>query len=154
MKKIRIIPYEKQYHEIYRKLSLEWLEKFNLYEDVDTPMLENPKEEILDKGGHIFLALYDNIVVGTVALKKVNEYHVEILKLGVNSEYQGLGLGRKLMDHCIEICKKMRMEKIILETNIKLKSAIALYKKLGFKEIIFENAKYEMADFKMELDLT
>ena len=72
MKELKIIPYEQQYHLAYKKLSLEWLEKFDLFEEADRPMIENPKETILNKGGFIFLARYNDTIVGTIALKKVN----------------------------------------------------------------------------------
>lgn len=35
MEKLKIIPYEQQYHQEYKMLSLEWLEKLDLYEDAD-----------------------------------------------------------------------------------------------------------------------
>ncbi len=153
MKELKIIPYEQQYQLAYKKLSLEWLEKFDLFEEADRPMIENPKATILNKGGFIFLAKYEGAIVGTIALKKVNNNSFELLKLGVNTNYQGLGIGKKLVIHCIDFCKTKQAEKIILETNSKLESAIALYKKLGFQEVILTNVNYELSDYKMELKL-
>lgn len=153
MKKLKIIPYEQQYHLAYKKLSLEWLEKFDLFEEADIPMIENPKATILNKGGFIFLAQYEDTIVGTIALKKVKSNNFELLKLGVNTNYQGLGIGKKLVIHCIDFCKTKQAEKIILETNSKLESAIALYKKLGFQEVILTNVNYELSDYNMKLKL-
>lgn len=153
MKELKIIPYEQQYHLAYKKLSLEWLEKFDLFEEADIPMIENPKATILNKGGFIFLAQYEDTIVGTIALKKVKSSNFELLKLGVNTNYQGLGIGKKLVTHCINFCKTKQAEKIILETNSKLESAIALYKKLGFQEVTLTNVNYELSDYKMELKL-
>lgn len=153
MKKLKIIPYKQQYHQEYKMLSLEWLEKFNLYEDADKPMLDNPQKIVLDKGGFIFLAQYDRNIVGTITLKKLDAFNFELLKLGVNSNYQGLGIGKKLVTYCIDFCKKQLAEKIILETNLKLESAIDLYKKLGFKEVTLTDVNYELSDLKMELHL-
>ncbi|MFT7898815.1 GNAT family N-acetyltransferase [Tenacibaculum ascidiaceicola] len=148
---MKIINYEQKYQEEYKSLSLEWLYENNLYEDVDGEMLDNPKKEVLDKGGFIYLAKIGNQIVGTVTILPVEERVFEILKLGVSKNHQGLGIGRKLMEFCIEKAKLLNAEKIILETNTKLKSAIRLYSKLGFKEIVHLNTKYEMSDFKMEL---
>tara|TARA_R110000868_G_scaffold142045_2_gene359123 strand:+ start:5826 stop:6308 length:483 start_codon:yes stop_codon:yes gene_type:complete len=154
MKELQITAYESKYHQEYKRLSIEWLEKYDLLEPADMPMLDFPKEEILDKGGSIFLAHYDNTIVGTISIVKEGKNNFEILKLGVNSDYQGLGIGRKLMVHCLDICKKSHAEAIILETNTKLLSAITLYKSLGFKEIPLTDLMYQTADYKMELILS
>ncbi|RSC93204.1 GNAT family N-acetyltransferase [Tenacibaculum singaporense] len=148
---MKIINYESKYQQEYKSLSLEWLYENNLYEDVDGEMLDNPKKEVLDKGGFIYLAKIGDQIVGTVTILPVEERVFEILKLGVSKNHQGLGIGRKLMEFCIEKAKLLNAEKIILETNTKLKSAIRLYSKLGFKEVVHLNTKYEMSDFKMEL---
>ena len=153
MTELKIFPYESIHHEYFVNLSLEWLKKYDLYEDADKPMLENPKEVILKKGGHIILAGYGNKIVGTVTLKKVDKSIFELLKLGVNSAHQGAGIGEKLMSYCIELCENHGAKKIILETNTKLENAIALYKKFNFKEIALSDMSYDMADFKMELIL-
>lgn len=153
MKELQIVPYEPKYHQDFKRLSMEWLENFDLLEDADLPILDHPQEEILDKGGSIFMGQYDNSVVGTVALKKRNTETIELLKLGVNSNYQGLGIGRKLMFHCIDLCAVRGVKKNILETNTKLVSAIILYKSLGFVEVPLTEVMYLTADYKMELEL-
>ena len=107
----------------------------------------------MKKGGHIILAGYENKIVGTVTLKKVDKYIFELLKLGVNHSYQGLGIGGKLISCCIELCKNHDAKKIILETNTKLENAITLYKKFNFKAIDLSDMSYDMANFKMELIL-
>lgn len=149
--KIEILEYKSQYQEDYKRLSLEWLNENNLYEEADGKMLDNPKSEVLDKGGFIYLAKINEQVAGTITLipTKIDTY--EILKLGVSKNHQRLGLGKILMEHCIEQAKLLNAKKVVLETNTKLASAIRLYTKLGFKEIVLKNNKYEMSDFKMEL---
>lgn len=153
MSNLKIIPYNSNYQQDFKRISIEWLEEFGLFEDLDRPMLENPKEIILDKGGYIFLAEYESKIVGTITLKRIDKNLYEILKLGVNTGYQGLGIGKNLMSHCIESLKSQNVEKIILETNTKLEKAIALYKKFNFKEIAPSEMSYDMADFKMVLIL-
>ena len=99
MSNLKIIPYNSNYQQDYKRISIEWLEEFGLFEDLDRPMLENPKEIILDKGGYIFLAEYESKIVGTITLKRIDKNLYEILKLGVNTGYQGLGIGKNLMSH-------------------------------------------------------
>jgi GNAT superfamily N-acetyltransferase len=154
MLEIHIATYDPKYQQEYKNLSIEWLEKYNLLEEADMPMLDHPKEVILDKGGYIFLAHYDNAIVGTIGLIKIEGDCYEILKLGVNEKYQGLGIGRKLMVHILDLCNQLGVKKIILETNTKLVSAIKLYKSFGFIEIPLTEAMFLTADYKMELNLT
>lgn len=51
----------------------------------------------------------------------------------VDEEYQGKGLGRKLMEHLIAIARKRKTKCIDLTSNPKRLAANALYKSLGFK---------------------
>ena len=153
MNELKIFPYKSKYHTDFVNISLEWLKKYGLYEDSDKPILESPKAIIIKNGGHILLAEYNNKIVGTVTLKKINEFTFELLKLGVIDAYQGIGIGTELMLYCIELSKNIGAKKIILETNSKLESAVALYKKFNFKEIPISDMTYDMADFKMELSL-
>ncbi|MFC3749066.1 GNAT family N-acetyltransferase [Paenibacillus sp. GCM10012306] len=151
---IEIINYEKQYHEDFRRLSYEWLEKYVSVEPEDERILANPQEIILDKGGYIFLAVYRGEVVGTVSLIKVDEIVFELAKFAVTEQYQGLGIARRLMDHCLKVARQEQSAKIILYTNHKLVSAIALYRKYDFVDVPIVDNKYLESDMRMELRLS
>lgn len=148
--KVTIIPYSDDLKEPVKTLNLEWLKKYFRVEDKDEIMLSNPQLEIIDKGGMIFYAKYDNKIVGTVSLLKVDETTFELSKMAVNDVLQGLGIGQKLMDHCLLIAQQKNIRKLILYSNRKLLPAIYLYKKVGFIEIPLEDGIYERADIKME----
>ena len=153
MPKLKNFPFEPKYHEDFVNLSLEWLTKYKLFEEADKVMLENPTEIILKKGGHIILFGYGDKVVGTVALKKIDAFVFELLKLGVKQAYQRQGIGRELMSYGIKWCKENGAKKIVLETNKKLENAITLYKKFNFKEIDLTDMSYSLSNVKMELYL-
>lgn len=151
MGKVEIVNYSSQYQQEYKDLSLEWLHEYNLYEDADGQMLDHPKREVFDKGGFIYLAKIDSEIVGTVVLIPTGNNSFEIFKLGVKKNYQRLGIGKTLMELCIQQSKAFNAEKMILETNSQLESAIRLYTKLGFKEVVLHKDKYQLSDKKMEL---
>jgi len=153
VQEIKIVEYEEKYHDNLKKLSYEWLEKYVSVEPEDEKILNNPKEVILDKGGFIFFAKYDEVVVGTVSLIRVDENTFELAKLAVTEKYQGLNIGRLLMEKCLYVSKEKNARNLILYTNHKLTSAIALYKKFEFKETPLVNNKYIESDLKMELKL-
>lgn len=150
---IIIVEYEEKYHKDLKRLSYEWLEKYVSVEPEDEKILNNPKEVILDKGGFIFFAKYNKEIVGTVSLIKVDLNTFELAKLAVTEKYQGLKIGKMLMEKCLYVAKQNNSNKIILYTNHILTSAIELYKKVGFKEIPLVNNKYMESDIKMELTL-
>jgi N-acetylglutamate synthase-like GNAT family acetyltransferase len=113
-------------------------------------MLSDPQGEILDKGGMIFYAKYNDKIVGTVSLLKIDETTFELSKMAVTDGVQGLGIGQKLLEHCLLIAKQKEMKKLILYSNRKLLPAIYLYEKFGFEEVPLESGNYERADIKME----
>lgn len=64
--------------------------------------------------------------------------HIGVLGISIAKEYRGKGLGKKLMNEIIELAKKelVPTPKIIqLRVYTINKPAIALYKKLGFKQV-------------------
>jgi len=152
MKELHIKAYEDKYHKQFRDISLDWLHKYDLYEEPDGSLLDHPRE-YLDRGASIFLAHLKGEIVGTVCINPISSSACEILKLGVVDTYKGLGIGEKLMRLCIETCQAKEVKLITLETNSLLESAIRLYEKLGFVHVELKDSCYVAADVKMELRL-
>jgi N-acetylglutamate synthase-like GNAT family acetyltransferase len=150
---VNIIPFSLALQEPIKTLNLEWLERYFKVEPKDALVLSNPQEEIIDKGGFIYYATYNDRIVGTVSLLKINESEFELSKMAVTDGVQGLGIGNKLVQHCLAVAKEKQIAKLILYSNRRLKSALHLYEKYGFVEVPLENTDYERADIKMELIL-
>jgi len=145
-----IIPFSPELKEEIKILNLEWLKKYFKVEAKDELMLSDPQGEIIDKGGMIFYAKYNNKIVGTVSLLKIDETTFELSKMAVTDGVQGLGIGKKLLEHCIVVAQQKKIKKLLLYSNRKLLPAIYLYEKYGFEEVPLENGNYERADIKME----
>ena len=149
---LTIIPYDTKYSKEFRDLNIEWLKKYFYVEDHDKEVLENPKSYIIDKGGHIFFALYNNEVVGTIALMHEDEGY-ELSKMAVSPKYQGLKIGQQLMTYCIEFAKNNHWKELLLYSNTKLENAIYIYRKFGFNEVPIKGSPYSRGNIKMILDL-
>ncbi|WPO77960.1 GNAT family N-acetyltransferase [Flavobacterium sp. KACC 22761] len=147
---VEIIPFSSDLKEHIKTLNIAWLEKYFRVEDKDKITLSNPQEEIIDKGGMIFYAQYNNEIIGTASLLKVNDSTFELSKMAVSDKAQGLGIGNKLLEHCVKIAKEKGIKTLFLYSNTILLPAIHLYKKFGFVEIPLESGIYERADIKME----
>jgi ribosomal protein S18 acetylase RimI-like enzyme len=147
---VKIIPFSIELKEPIKTLNLEWLQKYFKVEPKDEKVLSDPQGEIIDKGGIIFYAQYNSQIVGTVSLLKIDSTTFELSKMAVSDGNQGLGIGKKLLEHCLNEAKAKGIQKLILYSNRKLLPAIHLYESFGFTEIPVEEGVYERADIKME----
>ena len=145
-----IIPFSNDFKEEIKILNLEWLNKYFKVEAKDDQMLSDPQGEIIDKGGMIFYAKYNNRIVGTVSLLKIDQTTFELSKMAVKDGFQGLGIGKKLIEYCLKIAEQKEIKKLLLYSNRKLLPAIYLYIKFGFQEVPLEDGVYDRADIKME----
>ncbi|MFT6926728.1 MAG: putative acetyltransferase [Psychromonas sp.] len=59
----------------------------------------------------------------------------ELRKLFLLPESRGQGIGKKLTQDCLEYAKSKGYKKCYLDTLTSMKSAIALYEKLGFQSL-------------------
>jgi N-acetylglutamate synthase-like GNAT family acetyltransferase len=146
---IAIFHYEKQHQPWFEKLNRHWIEKYFWMEPVDFQVLQHPDEHIINKGGFIFMASYGGEMAGTVALKAVSPGIYEFTKMAVDERFRGKKIGKALADAAIEKAKALNAEKIILYSNTRLETAIALYRKIGFTEVPVDGT-YERSDIKME----
>ena len=149
MNKIEIIDYSEELKEYIKILNYEWLEKYFKLEAGDIISLSNPQNEIIDKGGYIFYAKLNNEIVGTASLLKKTDTVFELGKMAVTEKYQSLGIGVKLIVHCINKANALKIKSLVLYSNTQLNSAIHLYQKFGFNEIELEPGHYQRANIKM-----
>lgn len=107
----------------------------------------------IEKEFVVFYCVVDNgNVVGSVALKKVDEDVVELKALYLDKNYRGKGLGGRLMTEAVKAARSLGYKSIVLDSMKQYEDARKLYEKFGFKdtERYNENA---MADVFMKLDL-
>lgn len=148
---IEIINYESIYQPDFKRLNLEWLEKYNLTESHDLEILDDPDGTVIAGGGCIFLATDAGKVVGTAGLWKENETEYELVKMTVDPSYRGQGISKTLLDCCLEKAKALKANKVFLFSNSQLKTALALYEKYGFRRVNVTDSPFLTADVKMEL---
>jgi GNAT superfamily N-acetyltransferase/DNA-binding MarR family transcriptional regulator len=149
---VQIVDYTDEYQVPFRALNEEWITTYFKMEAADYNALDHPKEYILDKGGAIFVALYEGVPLGVCALIKMEEEgSYELAKMAVSPKVQGKNLGYLLGLTVIEKAKALGAKRLYLESNTTLKPAINLYYKLGFEKITGNPSPYERANIQMEL---
>ena len=146
--------FKEEYKLDFKALNLQWIKKYFRVEEEDRKILENPKSYVIDKGGQIFFAINDGKAIGTAAMVLVEERVFELSKMAVDPNYQGLGIGRRIVDECIKFAKYHKAQEIFLITNDKLLPALELYRSSGFElDENYDDNRYERGNTKMKLSL-
>jgi GNAT superfamily N-acetyltransferase len=155
LESLQIIEYTPAYRSAFSNLNKEWISKYFKMEEADYKALDNPDNYIIDNGGFILVALYNQEPLGVCALIKMNDpdYDYELAKMAVSPKVQGKKIGWKLGEAIKEKARKLGAKKLYLESNTILEPAINLYRKLGFTEVVGRQTPYERCNIKMELFL-
>jgi putative acetyltransferase len=153
---IHIRPFKPGDEDAFRSLNEAWIAKYFVIEPADREVLENPRANILQRGGQIFMALVDNRPVGCCALLPMGQGEFELAKMAVLEEQRGRGIGRKVLEYAIAQARKLGATRLYLETNRKLVNAIHLYESVGFQHVSPEQvipSPYSRANVFMEMSL-
>ena len=150
---LTIVDYQPAYQPYFKKFNKAWLEEYFCVEPIDEKVLEHPQENIIDHGGVILFALYEGEIIGTVALKPVQEGVIELTKMAVDKQRRGFGAGKLLCAYAINRARDMGQKKVILYSSSKLRNALGIYRKMGFTEIPLQEGMYGRADIMMALSL-
>jgi putative acetyltransferase len=151
---VEIVPYRAEHGAAFYALNRAWLDEHGLYEPPDELQLADPEGEIIAPGGALFIAVRDGEVIGTAAAVLHGVGEVEIAKLTVSEEARGLGLGRRLMEHCMSYARQVAAQRVVLVSSTKLGAAVRLYESMGFvHQPAPEVLPYATADVFMEYEL-
>ncbi len=86
--------------------------------------------------GRLLLAEYEDQLAGCVALHKLDSRVCEMKRLYLRPQFRGKGLGRALAERIIVDARQIGYQRMRLDTvEPVMKDAVAMYRKLGFKEI-------------------
>lgn len=96
--------------------------------------LNSIKAEYLDQNGEFIIDEIADTIVGYGAYLPIDEQTIEIKRMRVSPEWHRKGIGEVLLDSLLSKGKKSGFNKAILNTDTRMKGAIALYKKAGFNE--------------------
>lgn len=150
---MEIVEFQPQHAEAFRTLNEAWISKHFTLEPKDCEVLEDPQGKIIAKGGRIFMALQDGEPVGCVALLAMADGGFEVAKMTVTEAARGTGLGRRLMERCIEAGRESGATRLYLETNSSLAPALGLYRAMGFQALEPTHTDYARCDVWMERPL-
>jgi GNAT superfamily N-acetyltransferase len=151
---MEIVDYRPDLAPAFKALNEAWISRYFHLEPKDVEILGDPQGKIIDAGGRIVFVIEDGEAIGCCALMALADGGFEVAKMAVAEPYKGRGLGRALMEACVERAKAAGAPRLYLETNSVLAPALSLYRSFGFKQIApQEPSPYARADVMMELRL-
>ena len=104
--------------------------------------------------GRLFLAEQDGQLAGCGALHRLDATSAEMKRLYVRSGFRGLGLGRRLAERILAEARSIGYLRVRLDTVAgTMDDAIALYRRMGFREIEPYRANPMAGALYMEMDL-
>jgi putative acetyltransferase len=121
-----------------RELFLEYAQSlgFSLcFQNFDQELAELPGSYAPPEG-RLLLAEYDGQLAGCVALHKLEPLICEMKRLYVRPQFRGKRLGLALADRIIAEAKQIGYKRMRLDTvEPIMKDAVAMYRRIGFREI-------------------
>ena len=152
---MKIIPYDKKYHDDFVRLNREWLERFYWIESFDQETMDQVEQRIAN-GAMVYFAVENAEVFATCMTMPLEDGTWEMCKLAAKNQYTGTGAGNAVFCACMDYAISHGARRLVLISCTGLKAAIHLYKKNGFHEVPYRKDYWrsEKADIEMEKIIT
>jgi len=98
--------------------------------------MDNIQKNYFENGG-IFLVLEDEAqIIGTGAIRQLQDNICELKRLWLLTDYHGRGLGYRMLQELLTVAREMGYQRLRLETDPEAQiRAVDFYKRNGFYEI-------------------
>lgn len=141
-----IFPVETEQHKRHvRALYLEYLqfvlrmvqEEFGFQFEVESIVERDMQElyKLSPPDGRLLLIQYDENIAGLGGMRKIGDGVGEIKRMYVRPEFQGKGLGRKILNALIEEARIIGYDRLRLDVGPYAVAAKNLYETSGFQQI-------------------
>jgi GNAT superfamily N-acetyltransferase len=116
---VKIVEYTDAYKSVFSDLNKQWIATYFKMEASDYKALDNADSYILQNGGYILVALFNNEPVGVCALIKMNDplYDFELAKMAVAPQAQGKKIGWILGEAVKQKARQVGARTLYLESN-------------------------------------
>lgn len=147
---MKIIPFEEKYRQDFIDFNTDWIvSNFGFLEEHDKETFEKIDEEI-KAGAMIFFAVENDIALATCMAVPMEGTTWEICKLGSNKKLPHKGAGSAVFKASMDWALSHGAERLFILSNSKLKPALHIYRKYGFKEIKLKDYEYIRGDIAFE----
>jgi ribosomal protein S18 acetylase RimI-like enzyme len=95
------------------------------------PSLKKIRE--YSNSGQCYTAKYKDETIGVFVLKATHPATIEIMNIAVREDFQGKGIGKKLIQYAIEKAKEQNAKTLVIGTGNSSIYQLLLYQKCGFR---------------------
>ena len=147
---MEIVEYNAKYKDDFIQFNKDWiLDNFGVLEKEDIETFDTIDEE-LAKGGMIYFAVEDGAALAACMTKPMENDTWEICKLCSNKNRPHKGCGTAVFYAAMQWAVDHGAKRLFILSNSKLKAAIHIYEKCGFKEIKLDDYEYVRGDIAFE----
>jgi putative acetyltransferase len=147
---LTIRPFQAADQAAARRLVLTGLgEHFGFIDETANPDLDDIQMHYVDPGHQFVLAEIDGQIIGTGALIEEEPRTGRLVRMSVDANYRGRGIGKTLVRYLIDVARERGYTRLLTETNDDWYDAIGLYRACGF-----ETEGFRDGDIHLWLDLT
>lgn len=98
--------------------------------------MDDVQKNYFDNGGTFLVTVDDGRIIGTGAIRRLEEGVCELKRMWLLTEYHGQGLGYRMMQELFKSARERGYKVMRLETDRAVQTrAVNFYRKLGFYEI-------------------
>lgn len=147
---MNIVEYDPRYKDSFIQFNTDWIvDNFGCLEKEDIETFAKIDEE-LENGAMIYFAVEDDIPLATCMAKPMSGGTWEICKLASNKYREHKGCGSAVFGAAVQWAIDHDAKRLFILSNRKLKPAIHIYEKYGFREIRLDDYEYARGDIAFE----
>ncbi len=113
--------------------------------------MDDLQTNYFEAGGMFLVALNGEQVIGSGALRRLDEETAELKRMWLLEAYHGQGVGYQLITQLFDFARKQGYTRVRLQTSFEQIRALDFYRKVGFHEIPCYNEDED--DISMEINL-
>lgn len=147
---MKLVQFEEKFRQAFIDFNTDWIvTNFGKLEPHDLETFDKIDEE-LRSGAMIFLAVENDIPLACCMSMPMEGDTWEICKLGSNRELSHKGAGSLVFKAAMKWAQEHGAKRLFILSNSRLKPALHIYEKHGFKEIKLDDYGYERGDIAFE----
>lgn len=147
---MKVIPFIEKYRQDFIDINTNWIvSNFGALEEHDIESFKSIDEQ-MQAGAMIFFAVENDTVLATCMTAPMEGSTWEICKLGANKNVPHKGAGSAVFEMSMKWALSHGAERLFIVTNTKLKTALHIYEKYGFKEIKLMDYGYARGNIAFE----
>lgn len=148
---MNIIEYQEKYKNDFIQFNTDWIiDNFGFLEEEDLDTFAHI-EESLEQGAMIYFAVENETVLAACMAKPSTDNGTwELCKLGSNKHVPHKGAGSAVFEAAMNWAISHGAKKLFILSNSKLKAALHIYEKYGFREVKLSDYEYARGDIAFE----